>query len=42
MGGALHLMPLTGGAAEQPAALMEALAMIDQMTAPPKSVGATP
>jgi hypothetical protein len=37
MGGNMHLLPCGGGAAEQPAGLIEALAIIDQLTAPPKA-----
>jgi hypothetical protein len=33
MGGTLHLLPCGGGAGDQPAALMDAFQMIDQILA---------
>jgi hypothetical protein len=36
MGGHQQLLPFGAGAAEQPAGLSDALAIIDQLTAPPR------
>lgn len=37
--GVQHLLPVSGAAAEQPAGLMDALAMIDELMQPPKEPG---